>query len=182
MVERRTIQVSPEVFRMYLSLLTAHQSVHRQMLKVKGRGEAMYLKGKVHLRLVGEDGEVKQEIRNNNLIVTAGLVQLAEIIALGTGLFTHVACGTNTTAVDSSQVALGAQTARVAMSDVTPTGATVLYEANFPGGTGTGTVEELGIFNASSGGDMLARVLTGTITKGASDTLFVSWTISLSVA
>lgn len=102
------------------------------------------LKGVVKWRLVGEDG-VEKAGGKNNLIVDAGLSQLAVIIADQTGPFSHVACGTNSTIADASQVALGTEIARTALTDITPSGATVEYEGNFPAGTGTGTIQELGI-------------------------------------
>lgn len=48
------------------------------------------------------------------------------------------------------------------------------HVATFAAGTGTGALTEAGIFNASSAGTMLNRVVFATVNKGASDTLIVT--------
>lgn len=55
-----------------------------------------------------------------------------------------------------------------------------VYKTTYAAGTGTGTVNEATITNgtigtASTAGNTISRVLTGAITKGASDSLAITW-------
>jgi hypothetical protein len=47
-------------------------------------------------------------------------------------------------------------------------------------GVGTGAISEAGIFNASSGGTMLCRTVFPVVNKQASDTIAITWTITIS--
>ena len=47
-------------------------------------------------------------------------------------------------------------------------------------GTGTGAVTEAAILNASSGGTMLCRTVFSVVNKGASDSMTVTWTVTVS--
>ena len=56
----------------------------------------------------------------------------------------------------------------------------MVYLTTYAAGTGTGTVEEATITNgtigvASTEGNTISRILTGTIVKGASDSLAITW-------
>jgi hypothetical protein len=59
-------------------------------------------------------------------------------------------------------------------------GVEAVYKTTYAAGTGTGTVNEATITNgtigvASTAGNTIARILTGAITKGASDSLAITW-------
>lgn len=59
-------------------------------------------------------------------------------------------------------------------------GVEAVYKTTFNAGTGTGTVNEATITNgtigtASTVGNTIARILTGTITKAAGDSLAITW-------
>lgn len=138
------------------------------------------LKGKVVARLYDQNGNLKQEQVADNLVVTAGKQQVAALIAgEAPDVPSHIAIGTSSTAASVGQTALvGTELAREAAS-VSRTGADVEIEATFAAGTGTGTIEEAGIFNAASSGTMLARFLTGSFAKGASDALTLTWTLTV---
>ena len=47
-------------------------------------------------------------------------------------------------------------------------------------GPGTGAITEAGLFDAASGGDMLARTVFSVVNKGASDSITITWTITIS--
>lgn len=139
------------------------------------------LKGKVHIVLRDQYGNIKQEDYKDNLIVTAGKAFVASAITSASASpFTHVAVGSSSTAANVSQTALGTELARVAATVTNPTSTTANFQATYGAGVGTGTVEEAGIFNAGSSGTMFSRYLTGTYVKSASDTLTVDWTITIS--
>lgn len=145
------------------------------------------LKGKVHIKVWNNNtGEVEHEFTRDNLVVTAGANLMAQIlVASGSPtLPTHIAVGTSNTAVAAGQTALqGTELARVAFTTGTHPSRTdnaIEYSSTFLSGVGTGTIEEAAILNATAAGTMLARVLTGTFTKGASSQMTVTWTITLS--
>lgn len=148
--------------------------------------EPIKLKGKVHIVLSDENGNIKKEQTTDNLIVTAGKAWVASaLIAAPSAYFTRVAIGTSSTATGVGQTDLqGTELARVVATTSNPTSTTTLLVATFGAGVGTGTVEEAGIFNATpagpASGDMFSRYLTSTFVKGAGDTLTINWTITVS--
>ena len=75
---------------------------------------------------------------------------------------------------------MGTQLGRVALDSTTVSGAVVTYVATFPAGTGTGAVTEAGILNASSAGDLLCRTVFSVVNKGASDSMTITWTVTVS--
>ena len=131
-------------------------------------------------RLIIEiNDEVVQEV--DNLVVTAGKNYVASRIkdASATAM-SHMAVGTNNTAAAAGQTALSAEMARVALTSTTVSTNTVTYAATFGAGTGTGALVEAGILNASSSGTMLCRTVYTTVNKGSSDSMTVTWVITVS--
>jgi hypothetical protein len=116
-----------------------------------------------------------------NLVVDAGKAYIASrICGVAMNAISHVAIGSGTTAAAAGQTALVTETARVAISSATPVANVATYIATVPAGTGTGAVEEVGLFNAAAAGTMVARALTGSITKPAGLGLQFTWTITIS--
>jgi hypothetical protein len=158
--------------------------------------EGLHMKGKVDVLLYDESGNVKDERHFDNLIVSTGIEGVASRIAPHDGSvnsstpYNYIALGTSNTAADAAQAALvaelpsGASYARVqdATAQYTTSGGNkVILSVTFLPNQGTGTLRESGIFNAASGGNMLARQAFATeIQKAATDTLTVTWTITLS--
>lgn len=137
--------------------------------------------GDVSLVLRDENGKVKQTTEIHNLVVDVGLDFIASRMKDGTAtVMSHMAVGTGTTAAAAGNTALGTEAARVALTSTTVTGNDVVYVASFGAGTGTGALTEAGILNNSSGGTLLCRTVFSVINKGASDTLSVTWTITIS--
>ena len=133
------------------------------------------LKGRVVVRL---NDEIVQEI--DNLVVTAGKNYVASRIkdASATAM-SHMAVGSSSTAAAAGQTALVGEVARVALTSTTVSSADVVYVGTFGSGTGTGTLNEAAILNASSGGTMLARVVfSGAVSKGSSDSMTITWTVT----
>lgn len=141
-------------------------------------------KGHVLIELIDQEtGKVKHREEIDNLIVTVGLAWFAKRLAAeSANEMTHIAVGTSASATAAGQTALvGTELARVAMTSKTRTANAVAMVASYPAGTGTGTLNEAGIFDASSAGTMLSRVVfSGAVTKGASDIFNITWTISFS--
>lgn len=146
--------------------------------------ESVKFKGIVDIVLTDENGNIKQQETVENMIVATGLAHIASrVLGVAQAVMGWVAVGTGTTAEAITQTALVAEAARVASTPTnvttTRTNDTVQHVATFLAGTGTGALTEAGIFNASSAGIMLNRVVFPTVNKGASDTLTVTWKIKI---
>ena len=117
----------------------------------------------------------------DNLVVTAGKAYVASRMKDATATaMSHMAVGTGTVDPVVGDTTLGTETARVALTSTTVTSTAVAYVATFAAGTGTGALTEAGILNASSGGTMLCRTEFGVINKGASDSMTITWTVTVS--
>ena len=138
--------------------------------------DQLKMKGKLQIRL---NDDVVQEI--DNIVVTAGKGYVASRMKDATATaMSHMAIGSGSTAAAASDTALGNQLGRVALTSTTVSAAVVTYVASFPAGTGTGAVTEAGILNAASGGTMLCRTVFSVVNKGASDSMTVTWTVTVS--
>lgn len=142
--------------------------------------ETLKMYGRLKIEVFGESGELKQQAEVPNLVVTTGKNFIASRMKDATaGVMSHMAVGTDNTTVVVADTTLGAELARVALASTTVTGNSVEYVAAYPAGTGTGALEEAGIFNASSAGTMLCRTVFAVINKGASDSMTITWTVQV---
>ena len=134
------------------------------------------LKGKLTIAL---NDEVVQEV--DNLVVTAGKCYVASRMkdASATAM-SHMAIGSGTTNPAAGDTAPETQLGRVSLTSTSVSGAVVTYVATFAAGTGTGAVTEAAILNASSGGTMLCRTEFNVVNKGSSDSMTVTWTVTVS--
>ena len=138
--------------------------------------DGLKLTGKLAIAL---NGEVVQEV--DNLVVTAGKGYVASRMKDATAsAMSHMGIGTGSTAAATSNTALGSQSVRVALSSTTVSSNEVTYTATFGAGSGTGAITEAGIFNASSSGTMLCRTVFSVVNKGASDSMTITWTVTVS--
>lgn len=137
--------------------------------------------GSVNVVVRGDDGVIKQEFTVPNLVVDAGLDYIASRMeGVTESVMSHMAVGTGTTAADAADTTLETEAAREALTSTTVTDNAVAYVATFAAGTGTGALTEAAILNASSGGTMLCRTVFSVINKGASDSMTVTWTVTIS--
>lgn len=126
-------------------------------------------------------GEIKKQVEGPNIITDVGLSMLASFIKndAAYGFPSHMALGNDNTAPAAGQTALiGSELSRLAFDTESRTDNLITYKTRFDGAW-SGTVEEAGLFNASSGGDMLARFLTGTFDKGTDDYLDITWKLTI---
>lgn len=138
--------------------------------------DGLTLTGKLAIAI---NGQTVKEV--NNLVVTAGKGYVASRMKdASTSAMSHMAIGTATTAAAASQTALGNEAARTTLTSTTVSGADVTYVDTFAAGTGTGAITEAGIFNASSSGTMLCRTVFDVVNKGASDSMTITWTVTVS--
>ena len=116
----------------------------------------------------------------NNLVVTAGKNWVADRMNDANTVMTHMALGTSTTAAAAGQTALVAELDRNGLTSTTVSTNTVAYACTWAAGDGTGAITEAGIFDAAPAGDMLARTVFSVVNKGASDSITITWTITIS--
>lgn len=139
--------------------------------------------GKVKIEHRDESGELIAAVERDNLVVTTGRNVIANRMRSSPTMaaMTHMAVGTDATAAAIGQTALIAEVAasRTALDSTTVTNNQIAYVCTFPAGVGTGNLREAGIFNASSSGDMLARVTFSSLNKAAGDSVTITWTITI---
>lgn len=141
--------------------------------------EQLSMTGHLQIRL---NDELVRDIPN--LVVTAGKGFVASrMIGTSAGVMSHMEVGTGTTDPAAGDTALqsAVSSSRTAFSSsAAVSGAVVTYITTFAAGTGTGALTEAGIFNASSGGTMLCRTEFSVVNKGASDSMTITWTVTVS--
>lgn len=152
---------------------------------MSGFAEYPKLTGMVTFKHFDASGNLINEKTVKNLVVTTGLQYMAQRMVGNTASpsqMSHMALGSSATPADVSDTALGAQLGRVALTGNQGSwaNATVTYSATFIAGEATGAVVEAGIFNASTGGQMLCRTTFPVINKESSDSLSVTWVITVS--
>mgnify|MGYP003677468385 FL=1 len=131
-----------------------------------------------HLSIAINDAVV-QEVPN--LVVTDGKEYVASRMKDTTkAAMSHMAIGTGSTAAAAADSALGSQADRNALTSTTVSGTAVTYLASFGAGEGTGAITEAGLFNAASAGDMLCRTVFAVVNKGSSDSMTITWTVTVS--
>jgi hypothetical protein len=141
------------------------------------------LTGVLTLTLFAADGSILEQRDEKNLLTTVGKNYVAgAILAAASAPFIAMAIGTGTTAAAITDTTLQTESARAAFDSTTgPSAGAVSMVKTFGAGVGTGTITEAGILsNATSGGTLLSHVVFGAITKGSTDSLQITWTVTLS--
>jgi hypothetical protein len=139
--------------------------------------------GTLEIVLRDQNGNVKDQRKVNNLVVDTGLAYIADRMAdAAESAMSHMAVGTGSTAAASGDTTLETEAGRVALTSTTQTNEDVVYVATFSAGTGTGALTEAGILNGASGGTLLCRTVFSTVNKGASDSLQITWTVSMAAS
>ena len=129
------------------------------------------LKGHLSIAI---NGEVVSEVPN--LVVSAGKNFVASRMKDSTtNAMSHMAIGTGSTSPAAGNTALGSESHRSALTSTTVSSNVVTYVASFGAGDGTGAITEAGLFNASSGGDMLCRTTFSVVNKGSQDSMTITW-------
>lgn len=141
--------------------------------------ERLRLRGHLRVELIREDG-TSEVTEYDNLVVTVGKNHIADQLssAPGGAAMSHMAIGTGGGAPALGDTALTTELDRNALTSRTDSTNVVTYVGDWAAGDGTGTLTEAGIFNAASAGTMLARAAI-SVTKGASDTLKITWTVTI---
>ena len=140
------------------------------------------LTGCLDIVLTDALGNIKEKRHVPNTVVTGGKELIAERLvtqSISIGHMTHMALGSsNSSPANAGAVDIVLVGTRQTLTP-SRSGAIITYQCTFGPTVSTGTIQEAGIFNAATGGTMLCRTVFGTITKGASDTLAISWTVTI---
>jgi len=136
--------------------------------------------GSLNIVLRDESGNIKEEYTVPNIVTTAGKTFIASRMAgTSSAVMSHMAVGTNNTAAAVGNTTLGTEVYRAALTSTTPSTNTVQYVATFAAGNGTGALTEAGVFNDATTGTMLCRTVFSVINKGASDSMTITWTVTI---
>lgn len=154
-------------------------------IKVRPAAEAsepsclLTITGVVEAVLKGENGEVKERRqRVLNTVVNGGKYAIADQLLSNPTMAkpTHMGIGTGSTAAAVSDSALEGEVGTRSAIVKSRTNNMISSTATFGAGNGTGDIKEAGIFTAANGGVLYSRVVFGVITKGANDSLDITWT------
>ena len=149
----------------------------------KGNNENLGLHGHFVIDAYHSDGTLFYHTERDNLVVTNGLKGIANLAfnansGLSPSTYRYLALGSSSTAVSASDTALNSECgySRQLTSSPTYSSAVITLTGTFTGATCT--VNEIGIFDASSSGNMFSHALTGAFTMGSADTINVTYTIT----
>jgi hypothetical protein len=153
-----------------------------------GRGGAasdvVTIRGHVLAELFDQWGSLITYREVDNLLVTRGKQHNADQLssAPNDAAMGWMAVGTGSTAPAAGDTLLGAEIDRNALTSRTDSGAVVTYVGDWAAGDATNAaIAEAGIFGVvtANTGPMLARATFTAINKGASDTLKITWTVTV---
>jgi len=152
-----------------------------EMARGAAADDSIRLIGRVKAEVFGPDGVLKQSEETHNLVLTVGKNMIADrLLASPTlGVPTHIGVGTSGTAAAAGDTTITGET-RVALTSKTRSTNVVTYVGDWAAGSATGTLQETGLWDASSGGNLVGRATYTSIVKGAADTLKVTWTWTIS--
>lgn len=134
--------------------------------------------GRLRIERIKPNGK-KEVWHETNQVVGSGEVLIASrLVDSADDPISHMAIGDDSTSVNSADVALKSELARVAVT-TTRNGNVISYSAVFNAGVGTGAIKEAGLFNDGSAGIMLCRTVFGVKTKDPNDVITISWDITI---
>ncbi len=144
--------------------------------------EDVKLEGRVRLWLIGPDGKLKDYRDQKNLLVTNGKnVVVARLGGTTIPAIQYLGIGTGTVAPTIGDTDLGTPLLRQVfdIAGGTIAGNSNTFFTTIAAGTGTGTIGEAGLFTASSGNYLFARIVfVPTVVKSSVDSLVISWTVT----
>ena len=139
------------------------------------------VKGSLKILVYGSDGLIKDKREFNNLVVSTGLGFIASRMKDTTDdVMSYMAIGTGTTASAAGDTSLQTELDRKSLISTSVSSNVITYFASWNAGEGTGAITEAGIFNAASGGTMLARTVFDVVNKSEDESLAVLWSITIS--
>jgi len=129
------------------------------------------------------DGKLIYEYRSPDLVTAVGKSRIAGLInGVFSTAFTYIAIGTGTVTPSTSDTALGNEVSRSTASCSTLTtsspGDTAYLRSSFSFSSSY-AITETGVFNASSGGDMLCRQTFPPVNVLNGDGLEINWYVQV---
>jgi hypothetical protein len=155
------------------------------MKRVYEEPRVVRLVGRYTAQLFGPDGVLKQEVVGKNVVCTNGKEWLASLLyscalAAATNTAKYIAIGSDSTSEAASNTALGTELSRHTGTVSYISGQIYQVKATFATGSGTGSIYEYGLLSSNTGGTLISRDTEALITKGANDTLTVTYQLTLS--
>lgn len=152
------------------------------------RKDKLQIKGNVNLKHFRK-GKLIEERNAHNTIQTGGIEALGDyIIGTFTGDFNYMGIGLNTGAQGDTP-ALTALDSEVGLDGVAATTHTILTSRTSTAGvvelvttflmTGSATIKECGVFKTTPDSTMLARQQFAVLSLVATDSLQITWTITI---
>ena len=146
--------------------------------------DKMQVTGDVTLTLTDEKGNLKARQEIKNLVVNAGLTFINQrMLGTSQAVMSHMALGSGTNAAAAGDTALQTQVGNRETLDaaVNDSPGVITYTSTFEPGDATGALTEAGIFNAGTSGNMLCRTKFDVVNKSSTDTLAITWVVTISV-
>lgn len=136
------------------------------------------IKGNLDIKVFDTNGKLKEQKTIHNAVKNAGLYGLLDQVLASPSLskVTYMGIGTGT----PGAATLGTEIDRNAFTTKTRANAVLTMVGDWAAGDGTGSITEAGLFDASSNGNMWCSSSFTAVNKGASDTLKITWTITIS--
>ena len=157
--------------------------------------ESNNVMGHITLTVADADGNIIDYVQTDNLVVDVGIDTMGDLIFPDINLngnstdskFSWIGIGEGSTAAAAGNTGIETAISGCArVQDGTVTGVsttsgeiTVTVDGSFSGATCAGAVTEAVLMNDGTSGELLARQVFSTVNVGASDTLTVSWDITL---
>ena len=143
--------------------------------------ELLKATGQVSIEVFDSAGNLKEKAHIPNLVVQVGRDYIASRMKdASETVMSHMAVGEDSTTPAAGDTTLGTEVGRVALDSTSVTNNIITYQGTFPAGTGTGALEEAGIFNNTPGGTMLCRTTFAVVNKAAADSMVITWAITIS--
>jgi len=147
--------------------------------------ERTNLKGRFHIAVLGEDGEERSHQVVPNTIMNAGIKVITGLMLkdVGEDAFDYLAIGTDNTAPNATDTSMGAEKYRVEGTGSQETDSVTDDTARLTGSiaiTSSISVQEAGVFNSDSAGDMLARTTFSSVSVNDGDTVNIGYDVVVS--
>jgi len=150
-------------------------------MEIKETGK---LKGHYYVAVLDNEGNEKARFDGDNTIMNAGIGVVSGLMtSIGEDAFTHLAIGTGTTEPNATDTSMVAETYRAEGTGSQETDAITDDSARLTTSvsiTNSGDITEIGMFNSSSTGDMMARTTFSAVSTSDGDTVNLGYDIILS--
>lgn len=143
--------------------------------------ENLKMVGKLNLLLTDTNGIIKLDKTYPNLIVTTGKEYVAQRMTSNTSpVMSSIAVGSDNTTANVADTGLISEIGRVNLTSANVVSNTITYISTFLPGSGTGALQEAGIFNSTeaNSGTMLCRTTFPVVNKESDDTFTITWIVS----